>query len=200
MRPVVWPCSIRGPPRGPRRPAEREGMERPRPWSEVEQATATVLAMMIALDPAGCGFTLATCPTAGWVRTRESTCPGRSTSGFRTPARDAYELAVIPPAVIEELTKTFSDAGEVPVQARWMTSSRRPPVVAGMVAAAGGRGPAVLPPARRRGDGRERQVLPGRAVGAVDLDAGDPGAGTEYPASEWEGSSPWRCCGRRWRS
>ncbi|MBB2903110.1 hypothetical protein FHR75_003952 [Kineococcus radiotolerans] len=161
----------------------------------MEQATTTVLASMIALDPAGCGFTLAYVPYSRLGEDEGVDLSWEVNFWLPHSGEDAYDLAGHPAAVIEELTKTLSDTGEVLVPSKvddlvqeaawswrgWSQLLREvarlcchlPDDDAGMDVSVG---------YTASGECGER--------GVWSWTVAIPVPGTEYPASEWEGSSP----------
>ncbi|NAZ74323.1 hypothetical protein GTQ99_02635 [Kineococcus sp. T13] len=158
----------------------------------MEQATTMVLASMIALDPAGCGFTLAYVP---YSRLGEDEGVDLSWEvNFELPhsGEDAYELAGHPAAVIEELAKTLSTSCEVTVP------SEVDDLVQGAARSWRGWSQLLAEVARLcchlpdDDAGMDVSVgyVPAGESGSWSWTVAIPVPGTEYPASEWEGSSP----------
>jgi hypothetical protein len=173
-------------------PPDAKGWSDSRPWSEVEQATATVLASMIALDPAGCGFTLAYVPYSRLGEDEGVDLSWEVNFGLPHSGEDAYELAGHPAAVIDELFKTLSTAGGA------SASNEVDDLV--QEAAQSWRGwSQLLADAARLccylpDDDAGMDVSvgydPAEESGPWSWTVAIPVPGTEFPASEWEGSSP----------
>ncbi|MEZ0493083.1 hypothetical protein AB2L28_12650 [Kineococcus sp. TBRC 1896] len=173
-------------------PPNAKGWSDPRPWSEVEQAITTVLASMIALDPASCGFTLAYVPYSQLGEDEGVDLSWEVNFGLPHSGEDAYELAGHPAAVIDELTKTLSTTGEVPVPSEvddlvqelawsWRGWSQLLADVARLCCHL---------PDEDAGMDVSVGYAPAGESGSWSWMVAIPVPGTEYPASEWEGSSP----------
>lgn len=152
----------------------------------------TVLASMIALDPAGCGFTLAYVPYSRLGEDEGVDLSWEVNFGLPHSGDDAYELAGHPAAVIDELARTLSDAGEVLIPSEvndlaqeaawsWRGWSKLLAEVARLCCHL---------PDDDAGMDVSIGYTPAGESGLWSWTVAIPVPGTEYPASEWEGSSP----------
>ncbi|GLY29355.1 hypothetical protein [Kineosporia sp. NBRC 101731] len=173
-------------------PSNVKGWGDPRPWSDVEQALEAAMASLIARSSEGCGFVVAYVPHSPLGQDEGVDLSWEVNFGLGPCGQDTYELAGHPAAVVEELVTSISTVAEVTVPSEvedlvhqaarlWRGWSQLLADVARLCCH--------LPD---EDAGMELSVgyTPTGECGLWRWTVAIPVPGTQYPASEWEGSSP----------